>query len=149
MKNKISIPLLILVGSALSLVSCKSSKDLKDTNTLPKDFYDRPVSESSKAYDEITLENLKTAIETAISKEKCTNILEWSFSPMGAKPCGGPNEYIAYPKKLESSILEKIKNYTTKQEEYNKKYNITSDCIIPKEPSSLECQNGKAILVYK
>lgn len=67
---------------------------------------------------------------------------------MGAKACGGPVSYIAYPKKIEVSILRKIENYTQTMSEFNKKYGITSDCMMAAEPTGVKCQAEKAVLVY-
>lgn len=126
--------------------SCKSSSG--DSSTLPKDISERPPDENSQKYDEAALERLKSEIEKEISKERCTKYTDWTFSPIGAKPCGGATGYMAYPKKIEQSILSKIENYNEKMIDYNKKYDVTSDCMMPPEPTSVRCENGKGILVY-
>lgn len=146
MKNqlmKISVALLLI---SLSAVSCKSSQG--GSSTLPKDISERPANESSQRYDEAQLDKLKASIESLASEEKCTNAAEWTFSPLGSKACGGPVTYIAYPKELEATILPVIQEYTANMSEYNKKYNITSDCMMAAEPRSVKCLNGKAELVY-
>ncbi|TDX94325.1 hypothetical protein BCF50_0089 [Chryseobacterium daecheongense] len=132
---------------AFAIVSCKST-NTADPNTLPKDISERPADENSQKYDNNQLEKIKAGIDSEIAKEKCTDPSEWAFSPIGSKACGGPVTYIAYPKKLEASILPKIQEYTSKMAEYNKKYNITSDCMMANEPTSIRCEDEKAVLVY-
>ncbi len=138
------IPLLILCA-ALFTASCSSTKNM-DAN-LPKDISERPADESSQKYDQAQLDKLKASIESEIAKEKCTNAAEWTFAPMGAKACGGPQLYIAYPKKLETSILPKINDYTEKVKAFNQKYGIVSDCMMIIPPTSIKCIKGKAELV--
>lgn len=132
--------------TTISLSSCKSANS--DTSTLPKDISERPADENSQKYDEAALEKIKSAIESEIAKEGCTRNADWTFAPIGSKSCGGPTGYIAYPKKIETTILPKIESYTQKMSEFNKKYNISSDCMMAAEPTSVRCENGKGVLVY-
>jgi len=147
MKNWfIKIPAIVLfVG--LTMASCKSAQN-NDPADMPKDISERPSDESSKKYDEAQLDKLKAYIESMTAKEKCTNAGEWAFSPFGSKACGGPISYIAYPKKDEAAILPKIEEYATKMSEFNKKYSITSDCMLAPEPIGVKCQGEKAVLIY-
>lgn len=135
----------LLISPAIT--SCKSSQS-GDPATFPKDIAERPADEDSRRYDEAALDKIKLDIESDISKEKCTRNADWTFAPMGAKACGGPSSYIAYPKKIESSILPKIEEYSNKMREFNKKYSISSDCMMAQEPTSVRCENGKGVLVY-
>jgi hypothetical protein len=146
MKSIILCSTMILTMTTISLSSCKSANS--DTSTLPKDISERPADENSQKYDEAALEKIKSAIESEIAKEKCTRNADWAFAPIGSKACGGPSGYIAYPKKIETSILPKIENYTQKMSEFNKKHNITSDCMMAPEPTSVRCENGKGVLVF-
>jgi len=66
---------------------------------------------------------------------------------MGVKSCGGPQQYLAYPKKMESSVLPRINEYTDKVRIFNEKYNIMSDCMVIPAPTSLKCVNGKIRLI--
>lgn len=131
---------------SLFAVSCKTVN--KDDSTLPKDISERPADENSQKYDQARLDKIKSSIEEDIAKEECTNAVDWTFSPIGSKACGGPVSYIAYPKKIESTLLPKIELYKNAMSEYNKKYNISSDCMMASEPTGVKCENGKAVLVY-
>jgi hypothetical protein len=147
MKNAfVKFPAIALI-CAFTISSCVSSNSGDNTN-LPVDIAERPANESSKKYDEANLDKLKSIIESEIAKEKCTTASEWAFAPIGSKACGGPVSYIAYPKKLEASVLKKIEHYTQTMSEFNKKYGITSDCMMIAEPTGLKCQGEKAVLVY-
>lgn len=145
MKNfLLSIPAIALC-TTLTLVSCNSTKNL-DTN-LPIDIANRPVDEDSQKYDQAQLDKLKASIESEAKGEECTNGNDWTFSPMGTKSCGGPQQYIAYPKKIETSILPRINEYTDKVRIFNEKYNIMSDCTEITPPSYVKCIKGEARLI--
>ena len=135
----------VLLSLSLAFVSCGSAKDV-DAN-LPKDILERPADESSQKYDQAQLDQLRASIESEVEKEKCTNAGQWAFAPMGAKACGGPQLYIAYPKKMEATILSRIDDYTEKVKAFNQKYGVISDCMLVNPPTGIRCINGKAELV--
>ncbi|MGG5211018.1 hypothetical protein ACQWU4_19020 [Chryseobacterium sp. MIQD13] len=143
-KSFIYTPLLALCTIFVT-VSCNTSKNA-NTN-LPKDIAERPADEDSQKYEQAQLDKLKASIESEASREKCTSASEWTFAPMGAKGCGGPQQYIAYPKKIETTLLPRIEEYTQKVKAFNEKYNIVSDCMMIMPPTSVKCINGKAQLI--
>ncbi len=131
--------------SSLIFTSCGTAKKAREN--LPVDIADRPADENSQKYDQAQLDKIKASIESEIAREKCTNANEWTFAPMGAKSCGGPQLYIAYPKKSEEIILKKINDYTEKVKAFNQKYGIMSDCMMINPPTGIKCVNGKAELI--
>lgn len=143
-KFLLHIPVIVLC-TTLTLVSCNSTKNL-DTN-LPIDIANRPVDEDSQKYDQAQLDKLKASIESEAKGEECTNGSDWTFAAMGVKSCGGPQQYIAYPIKIETSILPRINEYTDKIRIFNEKYNITSDCMVIPPPSYVKCIKGEARLI--
>lgn len=138
------IPAIVLC-TTLTLVSCNTSKNA-NTN-LPIDIADRPADAESQKYEQAQLDRLKASIESEVSGEKCTDASEWTFAPMGSKACGGPQQYIAYPKKIEETFLQRVNEYTDKVKAFNEKYNITSDCMMITPPTSVKCVNGKIRLI--
>ncbi len=147
MKNQFIKITSVALFASITIFSCKSAQN-NDPSEMPKDISERPADESSQKYDEAQLDKLKASIESMATKEKCTNAEEWAFAPLGTKACGGPVSYIAYPKKNEETILPKIEEYTQKMSDFNKKYSITSDCMMAAEPTGVKCQAEKAVLIY-
>lgn len=137
-------PVLVLC-TMLTLVSCNTSKNI-NTN-LPVDIADRPINEDSQKYDQAQLDRLKASIESEVSGLECKDASEWTFAPMGIKSCGGPSQYIAYPKKIEATFLPRVNDYTDKVRVFNEKYNIVSDCMVIMPPTSLKCIKGKIRLI--
>ncbi len=145
-----------------TLQSC-FSKPPVDPSTLPKDISTMPIPEKdsvnanhpivkdstdTKALEENIRDLRKEIIQLSESKI-CENAADWRISPLGAKPCGGPRTYIAYPKDLENVLLPKISKFNAASADYNRKKGLTSDCAIVPIPSGIHCENGKPILDYK
>ena len=78
----------------------------------------------------------------------CTNASEWKFTPMGNKACGGPARYLAYHQSVERELLDLVERFTSLQKTYNEKNNVISDCLLVGPPITIQCDGGKAILVY-
>ncbi|SFJ08676.1 hypothetical protein SAMN05421638_2091 [Kaistella treverensis] len=142
MKHLIYIPLVVF-----TLFSCKAKKGDKAPETLPKDIALKPENNYSQQLDRERLAVLVKEIDSLAGSEICTDAAEWRSSPIGAKPCGGPSSYIAYPIKMEDEILAKIKEFTAQQDAFNKKYQLMSDCAMVPPPAGIQCENGKAVLV--
>ena len=103
----------------------------------------------SQDEDKEELQLLFSEIETLANQFNCENNVDWKFVEIGAKPCGGPNGYIAYSNKIDENIfLNKVKIFTEKQKRYNENWKIFSDCKMIRTPVSVACVNGKPNFVY-
>lgn len=123
--------LFMLISSILLLGSC--NKDL--------------TAEMER--ERLELDRMKTEIKDKIEDVMCNDTSEWEVMALGSKACGGPNEYIAYPKELDSERTDElILDYNRKEEEFNKKYNISSDCMAVAKPSGVSCDGGKPKLIF-
>lgn len=127
--------------------SCKSKKVVDDPATYPKDIALKPDKTFENQQDSRKLDELREKINRLANSETCTDETAWRISPVGAKACGGPAAYIAYPKSKEDSIIPLIQNYTSEQADFNKKYGISSDCMIVEPPAGIRCSEGKAMLL--
>lgn len=138
---------LIILISAFTFASCSTKKAALDEETLPKDIALKPDNEFSQEEEQIQMKNMIREIDSLIGRENCSDITDWKYTAIGAKACGGPGSYLAYPLKLEDEILERVSRFTHKQSEFNTKYGISSDCAMVLPPSELKCENGKAVLM--
>ncbi|MPS74855.1 MAG: hypothetical protein E2590_17115 [Chryseobacterium sp.] len=137
--------LLFCLGIITVSFSCKSTID---PDTLPKPFPQRPIDMPGNLTQEESseMENLKSEILTMAKSEKCTNPADWKTIGLGAKACGGPVNYIAYSNKIdEAKFLEKVNLYNQKSADYNKKYNLVSDCMLVMQPENIVCENEKPV----
>ncbi|MFC4165183.1 hypothetical protein ACFOWU_16060 [Epilithonimonas zeae] len=142
--------LLFLTAIAIASFSCKSTIN---PDNLPKPLPERPKENPDNAnltqQEAQEMENLKSEILTMAKSEKCTNPVDWKSVGLGVKACGGPVSYIAYSSKIdEAKFLEKVNLYNQKSTEYNKKYNLVSDCMLVMPPEKIECENGNPVFKY-
>ena len=103
----------------------------------------------SQAEESKILNELHTEIQELAQREACTDAGEWAYTAIGAKACGGPAAYIAYPLRIDTErFLKKVEQYTTMQDNYNTKWKIISDCALTPQPTGVECVQGTAQLIY-
>jgi len=138
---------LLLLTLSVALLSCGTRKKAADPDTLPKDVALRPDTNSGMQYDREQLSLMRKEIEAMIALTPCTNTADWMFAPIGAKPCGGPSSYIAYPIARQNEILPLIQKFSSQQAAFNQKYKMMSDCALVPEPAGIRCEDGKAILI--
>jgi len=88
-------------------------------------------------------------IENLASSVSCFDSTEWNFSSYGSKPCGGPKGFIAYSKKIDTTLfLKKIEEHKIREKEYNEQWGIASDCMYVSTPIIVKCENGNPVLEY-
>ena len=89
---------------------------------------------------------LKTEVLLLVGEAECSDIGECRSFPLGAKPCGGPWEYLIYS--ITDSDTLKIKEKAEEYNEWNRvlnsRYGYESDCGMTEEPQLL-CLSGKCV----
>ena len=92
------------------------------------------------------LATLKTELDLLVGEASCSELSECRALPFGAKPCGGPWEYLIYSS-INSDTLkiqEKVDEYNEWNEVINARYGYSSDCSQAEAPQLL-CLNGKCV----
>lgn len=108
-----------------------------------EDFY------NTKSDDLQEMSSLRKEIDKLSEQVACENGVDWKFTAIGAKGCGGAAGYIAYSTKIDEALfLKKVALYNQKQKAFNVKWNIISDCAVPAPPKSIDCVSGKPKFVY-
>jgi hypothetical protein len=96
--------------------------------------------------DQITPEQLnakKQEILDYIATFSCTDAPSCNFIAFGAKPCGGPREYLVYPNTVNQTTLETMVNeYYDLDVAYNTQIGAVSDCMVVGPPNTIGCVNG-------
>ena len=94
------------------------------------------------------LSELLIEIEDLASSVVCNDPSEWAISPIGSKACGGPAGFIAYSVNIDVPLfLQKIEVYRRATEEFNRKWEIISDCSLAVSPSGIACEDGKPVFI--
>jgi len=122
---------LALGGLALLVFSCESGA------------YDEQGAEAKQ------LAKLFAEIEGLANEKPCEDVSKWSFTPIGHKPCGGPNAYLAYSTEIDTKrFLERVALYDKLQKRFNEKWGVSSDCAVVPAPTGIQCVDGKAQFIY-
>jgi len=142
MKNMMFLSLI-----SIATLSCKPVNTVENLpKPLPERPKDNPENGSLTAEESKEMDELKAEITALANSEKCTNSADWKTVGLGVKACGGPVSYIAYSNKIEEkTFLEKVDLYNQKSSEYNKKYNLVSDCMLVTQPENIGCENEKPV----
>lgn len=116
---------------------------LSETNLVVK----RELTPQEIAHQELMV--LFNDIQNLSYSLSCTDSSNWAFVGYGSKACGGFQGYIPYSKGIDTVLfLSKVDTYTNAENDYNKKFNIVSDCSLIAVPKSVECKNGYPTLNF-
>lgn len=125
-------------------------KPVNTVDNLPKPLPERPKGNPENGNltvqesDEMNV--LKAEITAMANSEKCTDPADWKTVGLGVKACGGPVSYVAYSNKIdETAFLEMVELYNQRSTDYNKKYNLVSDCMLVTQPENIVCENDRPV----
>lgn len=92
---------------------------------------------------------LKTEIETLASTSICNENTECKFIGLGSKPCGGVWSYLIYSTSIDIDELESlVQTYNERQDNFNRKWGVISDCSLANPPTSISCENNTCVAVF-
>lgn len=87
--------------------------------------------------DEAALVRLRSEIMSMIGDPVCTNLVYCRVLALGSKPCGKPDEYLAYSataKTNEDLLNAKAAEYAFVQEEILMANKPSAACVVPPKP---------------
>lgn len=90
----------------------------------------------------------KQEILDYINNFSCAEASGCNSIAFGAKPCGGPREYLVYPNTVNQATLENLVNeYYEMDNEYNLQTGAVSDCMVVSPPNNIDCVNGVCTII--
>ncbi len=96
--------------------------------------------------DRQRLDEQKARIVAYTKSTPCGRGDECRVAGVGAKPCGGPWDYVVYSSLLDTVRLFRMLNeYHQQEEAFNRKWGIVSDCAIAVPPDSVKCEGGVCV----
>lgn len=97
--------------------------------------------------DEAALKSMHEDIVKLIGDPRCVNLVHCRVLALGARPCGGPSEYLAYASSTgKGETLEaKAYEYSFLEEEINRKKSVVGACQVLPQPRAA-CVDGRCIL---
>ena len=91
----------------------------------------------SRAATEARIRELEQQARALAKTEGCDQVEQCASAPVGVKGCGGPHSYLLYCKATtdEAALLRTLDELKRVEGEYNREYQIASDCmaIMPPE----------------
>jgi hypothetical protein len=99
----------------------------------------------------ITLEQLsqkKQEVLDYINSFTCNSTSSCNYIAFGAKPCGGPREYLVFPNSINQNTLQRlVDEYYEMEHRYNIQTNAVSDCMIVNPPTNIDCIDGNCLII--
>ena len=103
--------------------------------------------EDNRTTPEILAEK-KQEILNYIQSFSCANATGCLSIAFGAKPCGGPREFLVYPNTVDQTTLETlVEEYYEMDHQYNIETGAVSDCMVVGPPNNLDCVNGVCTII--
>jgi hypothetical protein len=104
-------------------------------------------AEDSRTTPELLAEK-KLEILNYIQSFSCANATGCLYIAFGAKPCGGPREYLVYPNTVDQAVLETMVNdYYEMDQQYNIESGAISECMVVGPPNTVGCVNGVCTII--
>lgn len=90
----------------------------------------------------------KQEILDYIGAFSCAEATGCNSIAFGAKPCGGPREYLVFPNTVNQNTLETMVNeYYEMDNQYNIQIGAVSDCMFVGPPNTVDCVNGVCTII--
>lgn len=103
--------------------------------------------EDNRTTPEILAEK-KQEILNYIQSFSCANATGCLSIAFGAKPCGGPREFLVYPNTVDQTTLEIMVNeYYEMDHRHNIETGAVSDCMVVSPPNNVNCINGVCTII--
>jgi hypothetical protein len=103
--------------------------------------------EDNRTTPEILAEK-KQEILNYIQSFSCANATGCLSIAFGAKPCGGPREFLVYPNTVDQTTLETlVEEYYEMDNQYNIETGAVSDCMVVDPPNNIDCVNGVCTII--
>ena len=94
------------------------------------------------------LEQKRQEIVEYINSFSFTNASICNYIAFGAKPCGGPREYLAFPNTVNQTTLQNlVDEYYEMDNQYNIQTNAISDCMVVAPPNNIDCIDGVCTII--
>jgi hypothetical protein len=94
------------------------------------------------------LEQKRQEIIDYINSFSCTNASNCNYIALGAKPCGGPRGYLAFPNTVNQTTLQNlVDEYYEMDYQYNIQTNAVSDCMVVAPPNNIDCIDGVCTII--
>ena len=94
------------------------------------------LEQDAEQADRRRLARMRAAIEQSVKDLTCTDSTDCATIELGAKPCGGPWEYLLYSRigGDEAELQRAVEAYNQLNHELNVRWGWVSDCALAHQP---------------
>lgn len=98
---------------------------------------------SQEQQDKQQLRRRRAEIGDLVGQARCRSVEDCRFVGLGAKPCGGPWEFLIYSAAATDveRLLARVEEYNAFEARMNQRYGYFSDCGMPPEPELGSVEN--------
>ena len=90
----------------------------------------------------------KQEIVDYINSFSCNENSNCNYIAFGAKPCGGPREYLVFSSNADVAILQTmVDEYYVMDNAFNIQTGAVSDCAVVGPPTNIGCTNNICIII--
>jgi hypothetical protein len=96
--------------------------------------------------DSLTLDEARAAIRSLVAEPACSAVTECRALPFGAKPCGGPRQYLIFSTTVTDSVrlASVLARYHELDARQNEELGMISDCAVVSRPP-LACASDRCV----
>ena len=151
MRYLVAVVCLVVASSiSVSLIACDDRDPVVgpgNNGEQQSDEGEQPTNEGEQRTEEgdrARLVEMRQEIDALIGDSAGASIADCRYAGIGAKPCGGPWEYIVYSVSSTDStaLADRLSAYDAFEADMNMRYGYLSDCSIPNLPV-LEFKDGR------
>jgi hypothetical protein len=105
-------------------------------------------NDNSQGITQNSLNLKKQQIIEYISQFSCAEASNCNYIAFGAKPCGGPREYMVFPNKVNINTLQTlVDEYYQMDNAHNIQTGAVSDCLLVGPPTNIGCVNNVCTII--
>jgi hypothetical protein len=84
-----------------------------------------------------SLASARAAIQSLVAEPACSSVTECRALPFGAKPCGGPRQYLIFSTRVTDSVqlASALARYHELDARRNERLGTSSDCAVVSRPA--------------
>ncbi|NKB70059.1 MAG: hypothetical protein GKR89_23550 [Candidatus Latescibacteria bacterium] len=139
------ISFIFICTATLALTGCQHFP-LRDVLGLGNGDGNDPGKPAQEERDRRALEQMREEIYALVGKAPCESEEDCRFIGLGAKPCGGPWEYLVFSTAYTNpdQLRPMVRRYNEFEGEMNQRYGYASDCALA-SPPEVGCIEGHCV----
>jgi hypothetical protein len=126
-----------LIGGCLSIAGVLDTACGRAAQNQRESPAAREMPPKDNLGDSLTLDEARAAIRSLVAEPTCSSVTECRALPFGAKPCGGPWQYLIFSttKTDSARLASALARYHELDARRNQRLGTSSDCAVVSRPA--------------